>query len=158
MELFSKGCGLPHVPIHLLINSTGLKVRGAGKRLQEGHGAKARRTCKMRHLAVVRNLAGAWEKLGRDSIHAITPCRDERRGLTPGTFRSHSKRLAPARGAVSLEAQNGLQRHCVRLQKASSFRKFTLIRTYLCRNPPLSLLDEIRPACSEVPQTTSGRE
>jgi hypothetical protein len=40
------------VPIHLLIDSTGLKVFGAGEWLQEKHGAKARRTWKKLHLAV----------------------------------------------------------------------------------------------------------
>ncbi len=52
MTSFSKGCVLPEGPIHLLIDSTGLKVFGAGEWLQEKHGAKARRTWKKLHLAV----------------------------------------------------------------------------------------------------------
>ena len=40
----SKGCRLPAGPVHLLIDSTGLKVYGAGEWLQEKHGARARRT------------------------------------------------------------------------------------------------------------------
>jgi hypothetical protein len=52
MESISKGCVLPDGPIHLLIDSTGLKVFGAGEWLQEKHGAKARRTWKKLHLAV----------------------------------------------------------------------------------------------------------
>jgi len=52
MESISKGCPLPEGPIHLLIDSTGLKVFGAGEWLQEKHGAKARRTWKRLHLAV----------------------------------------------------------------------------------------------------------
>jgi hypothetical protein len=52
MESFSKGCILPDGPVHLLIDSTGLKVFGAGEWLQEKHGAKARRTWKKLHLAV----------------------------------------------------------------------------------------------------------
>jgi hypothetical protein len=52
MALFSKGCSLPDGPIHLLIDSTGLKVFGAGEWLQEKHGARARRTWKKLHLAV----------------------------------------------------------------------------------------------------------
>ena len=48
----SRGCILPGGPIHLLIDSTGLKVFGAGEWLQEKHGAKARRTWKKLHLAV----------------------------------------------------------------------------------------------------------
>jgi IS5 family transposase len=52
MESISKGCLLPDGPIHLLIDSTGLKVFGAGEWLQEKHGAKARRTWKKLHLAV----------------------------------------------------------------------------------------------------------
>jgi hypothetical protein len=35
MESFSKGCILPDGPVHLLIDSTGLKVFGAGEWLQE---------------------------------------------------------------------------------------------------------------------------
>ena len=52
MESISKGCILPDGPIHLLIDSTGLKVFGAGEWLQEKHDAKARRTWKKLHLAV----------------------------------------------------------------------------------------------------------
>jgi hypothetical protein len=52
MESFSKGCILPDGPIHLLIDSTGMKVFGAGEWLQEKHGAKARRTWKKLHLAM----------------------------------------------------------------------------------------------------------
>jgi hypothetical protein len=52
MESFSKGCILPDGPINLLIDSTGLKVFGAGEWLQEKHGAKARRTWKKLQLAV----------------------------------------------------------------------------------------------------------
>ena len=52
MESISKGCVLPDGPIHLLIDSTGLKVFGAGEWLQEKHGAKARRTWKKLHLTV----------------------------------------------------------------------------------------------------------
>ena len=52
MESISQGCVLPDGPIHLLIDSTGLKVFGAGEWLQEKHGAKARRTWKKLHLAV----------------------------------------------------------------------------------------------------------
>jgi hypothetical protein len=51
MESISKGCVLPDGPIHFLIDSTGLKVFGAGEWLQEKHGAKARRTWKKLHLA-----------------------------------------------------------------------------------------------------------
>ena len=52
MKSISKGCFLPDGPIHLLIDSTGLKVFGAGEWLQEKHGAKARRTWRKLHLAV----------------------------------------------------------------------------------------------------------
>ena len=48
----SKGCRLPDGPVHLLIDSTGLKVFGAGEWLQEKHGARARRTWRKLHLAV----------------------------------------------------------------------------------------------------------
>jgi hypothetical protein len=52
MESISKGCVLPDGPIHLLIDSTGLKVFGAGEWVQEKHGAKTRCTWKKLHLAV----------------------------------------------------------------------------------------------------------
>src|ERR1035437_8766689 len=52
MKSISKGCILPDGPIHLLIDSTGLKVFGAGDWLQEKHSAKAHRTWKKLHLAV----------------------------------------------------------------------------------------------------------
>src|ERR1039458_9715823 len=52
MASIPKGCILPDGPIHLLIDSTGLKVFGAGEWLQEKHGAKARRTWRKLHLAV----------------------------------------------------------------------------------------------------------
>jgi hypothetical protein len=52
MASIAKGNILPDGPIHLLIDSTGLKVFGAGEWLQEKHGAKARRSWKKLHLAV----------------------------------------------------------------------------------------------------------
>jgi transposase len=55
MTSFSKGCSLPDGPVHLLIDSTGLKVFGAGEWLQEKNGARARRTWKKLHLAVDAN-------------------------------------------------------------------------------------------------------
>src|ERR1019366_4484913 len=52
LESITNGCVLPDGPIQLLIDSTGLKVFGAGEWLQEKHGAKARRTWKKLHLAM----------------------------------------------------------------------------------------------------------
>ena len=52
MKSISNGCILPDGPINLLIDSTGLKVFGAGEWLQEKHGAKSRRTWRKLHLAV----------------------------------------------------------------------------------------------------------
>jgi hypothetical protein len=52
MESISKGCRLPDGPVHLLIDSTGLKVYGAGEWLQEKHKVRARRTWRKLHLAV----------------------------------------------------------------------------------------------------------
>ena len=52
MESITEGCVLADGPIHLLIDSTGLKVFGAGEWLQEKHGAKARRTWRELHPAV----------------------------------------------------------------------------------------------------------
>jgi hypothetical protein len=52
MESLSKGCRLPDGTVHLLIDSTGLKVYGAGEWLQEKHKVRARRTWRKLHLAV----------------------------------------------------------------------------------------------------------
>src|ERR1700710_3335174 len=43
---------MPHGPLHLLIDSTGLQVYGAGQWLEAKHGAKSRRTWRKLHLAV----------------------------------------------------------------------------------------------------------
>jgi hypothetical protein len=48
----SPGCRVPDGPVHLLIDSTGLKVFGAGEWLEEKHGARARRSWRKLHLAV----------------------------------------------------------------------------------------------------------
>jgi transposase len=52
MTSISMGCRLPDGPVQLLIDSTGLKVYGAGEWLQEKHGVRARRTWRKLHLAV----------------------------------------------------------------------------------------------------------
>ena len=43
---------LPEGPLHVLIDSTGLKVYGAGEWLVAKHGQRARRTWRKLHLAV----------------------------------------------------------------------------------------------------------
>jgi hypothetical protein len=43
---------MPDRPLHVLIDSTGLKVYGAGEWLQEKHGGRARRSWRKLHLAV----------------------------------------------------------------------------------------------------------
>src|SRR3954465_5929273 len=43
---------VPHGPLHMLIDSTGLQVYGAGQWLEAKHGAKSRRTWRKLHLAV----------------------------------------------------------------------------------------------------------
>jgi transposase len=43
---------VPNGPLHVLIDSTGLQVFGAGQWLEEKHGAKSRRTWRKLHLAV----------------------------------------------------------------------------------------------------------
>src|SRR5215211_309065 len=42
---------VPHGPLHVLIDSTGLQVFGAGQWLEAKHGAKSRRTWRKLHLA-----------------------------------------------------------------------------------------------------------
>jgi hypothetical protein len=42
----------PHGPLHVLIDSTGVQVYGAGQWLEAKHGAKSRRTWRKLHLAV----------------------------------------------------------------------------------------------------------
>ncbi len=48
----TKSPSAPKGPLHVLIDSTGLQVFGAGKWLEEKHGAKSRRTWRKLHLAV----------------------------------------------------------------------------------------------------------
>ena len=55
LELISKRCPLPAGPAHILIDSTGLKVYGAGEWLQEKHGRKSRHSWRKLHLAVDAN-------------------------------------------------------------------------------------------------------
>ncbi len=43
---------VPHGPLHVLIDSTGLQVYGAGQWLENKHGARSRRTWRKLHLAV----------------------------------------------------------------------------------------------------------
>jgi transposase len=43
---------VPHGPVHVLIDSTGLQVYGAGHWLETKHGARSRRTWRKLHLAV----------------------------------------------------------------------------------------------------------
>ena len=43
---------VPHGPLHVLIDSTGLQVYGAGQWLEAKHGAKSRRSWRKLHLAV----------------------------------------------------------------------------------------------------------
>jgi len=52
LKSISKQCALPTGPAHILIDSTGLKVYGAGEWLQEKHGQKSRRNWRKLHLAV----------------------------------------------------------------------------------------------------------
>lgn len=55
LKSMSKGCVLPAGPVNILIDSTGLKVYGAGEWLQEKHKVRARRTWRKLHLAVDAN-------------------------------------------------------------------------------------------------------
>jgi hypothetical protein len=48
----SQSQSLPDGPLHVLVDSTGLKVYGAGQWLEEKHGARSRRNWRKLHLAV----------------------------------------------------------------------------------------------------------
>src|ERR1700735_4629757 len=50
--LVIEATSVPHGPLHVLIDSTGLQVYGAGQWLEAKHGAKSRRTWRKLHLAV----------------------------------------------------------------------------------------------------------
>jgi len=53
LKSISEQCVLPAgQPAHVLIDSTGLKVYGAGEWLQEKHGQKSRRSWRKLHLAM----------------------------------------------------------------------------------------------------------
>lgn len=52
LEAFPRECVLPAGPLHLLIDSTGLKLFGVGEWLQEKPGQKSRRSCRKLYLAV----------------------------------------------------------------------------------------------------------
>jgi hypothetical protein len=43
---------VPNAPLHVLVESTGLKIYGAGQWLEEKHGAKSRRGWRKLHLAI----------------------------------------------------------------------------------------------------------
>jgi len=49
------GCGADNEPMHLLVDSTGLKLCGAGEWLVEKHGAKRRRSWRKLHIGVDAN-------------------------------------------------------------------------------------------------------
>src|SRR5450830_159687 len=55
MKSISNRCTLPEGTAHILIDSTGLKVFGAGEWLLEKHGQKSRRSWRKLHLAVDAN-------------------------------------------------------------------------------------------------------
>jgi len=55
LKSISRQSVLPADPAHILIDSTGLKVFGAGEWLQEKHGQKSRRSWRKLHLAVDAN-------------------------------------------------------------------------------------------------------
>lgn len=52
LKALPRQCALPAGPLHLLIDSTGLKLFGAGEWLQKKHGQKSRRSWRKLHLAV----------------------------------------------------------------------------------------------------------
>ena len=62
----ARPASLPHGPLHVLIDSTGLQVYGAGQWLEAKHGVKSRRKWRKLHLAVdCRCRSGSVEKCRR---------------------------------------------------------------------------------------------
>lgn len=72
---------LPDGPLHVLVDSTGLKVYGAGQWLEEKHGARSRRNWRNLHLAVDANsgeiIAQRLTDQGRDDPSQVTPLLDQ---------------------------------------------------------------------------------
>ena len=65
-------------PVHVLVDSTGLKIYGAGKWLEEKHGAKSRRGW--------RKLHREWEKGGVQAARANLPCLSRPSATAARTF------------------------------------------------------------------------
>ncbi len=78
----SAGAGADSEPMHLLVDSTGLKLCGAGEWLLEKHGTRTRRSWRTLHLGVnadtgrIEATMGRWKQVIGDGLRAHT---DERR-------------------------------------------------------------------------------
>jgi hypothetical protein len=72
---------LPEGPLHVLIDSTGLKVYGAGQWMQEKHGQRSRRCWRKLHLAVDANtnkiVAGVLTEQDVDDPSRVGPLLDQ---------------------------------------------------------------------------------
>ena len=66
---------VPHGPLHVLIDSTGLQVYGAGQWLEAKHGAKSRRTWRKLHLAaIIHELEAAPCEKGVSRVMVVRAC------------------------------------------------------------------------------------
>jgi hypothetical protein len=64
---------VPHGPLYVLIDSTGLQVYGAGQWLEAKHGAKSRCKWRKTHLAVEAASDRSWHRRGRIRTSTIRP-------------------------------------------------------------------------------------
>jgi hypothetical protein len=81
LKAISNRCMLPAGPAHILIDSTGLKVFGAGEWLFEKHGQKSRRSWRKLHLAVDANtgqiVASILTEQDADDASQVGPLLDQ---------------------------------------------------------------------------------
>jgi hypothetical protein len=79
---------VPHGEVHVLIDSTGLQVYGAGQWLEAKHDVKSRRTWRKPHLAIDAasgmNVAQILTDQDADDPSQVAPSPDRIDGRSPG--------------------------------------------------------------------------
>jgi Transposase DDE domain len=96
---------VPHGPLHLLIDSTGLQVYGAGQWLEAKHGAKSRRKWRKLHLAVDadngRIVAWTLTDQDADDPSQVAPLLDQIDGLINRVTADGAYDGAPTYGTIA---------------------------------------------------------